>query len=283
VPFETWAEHRGYTDLAAVVRPWFTGFGYGYLEEMSAAYVLKYMTVWGFPFAHLPALGFQGLWERIARDLDVRTGVEIRRVVRDDEHVTLETSAGRFDAEWLVLACPFGEALAFLDGADRERALFQCMHTIDFRVVAATASGLASHSFTFCTQNMHPSRGGEPVFWYRRWPDRSVYTFCVIEQGEPTLDATARSVERAVRGMGGRIDEIHHVRAWRYFPHVDSESMREGFYARLEALQGVRRTFYAGEALAFPTLETVTGYSFGLVERFFGARGDMKERARVSP
>ncbi|UJR78978.1 FAD-dependent oxidoreductase [Sandaracinus amylolyticus] len=267
LPFETWAERHGYTDLAAIVRPWFTGFGYGYLEEMPAAYVLKYMTVWGFPFAQLPGGGVRALCERIAREHDVRTDTEVRRIVRGDDGVMLETSAGRVELDWLVLACPLDEVLSVLDASDEERALFRRIRTIDFRVVAATVSGLAPHPFTFCVPNMHRSGAGEPVFWYRRWADRPVWTFYVIEDGDPSLDETSRRVERAVRRLGGRLHEIHHARAWRYFPHADRDAMDEGFHARLEALQGVRRTFYAGELLSFPTLETVTSYSSDLVAR----------------
>ncbi|AKF04324.1 hypothetical protein DB32_001473 [Sandaracinus amylolyticus] len=281
VPFETWAEHRGYRELADIVRPWFTGFGYGYLEEMPAAYVLKYMTVWGFPFAQLPGVGVRGLCARVARELDdVRTGTEVRRIVRGDDGVMLETSAGRVELDRVVLACPLDDALAFLDATDEERALFQRIRTIDFRVVAASVSGLPARPFTFCVPNMHRSGAGEPVFWYRRWPDRDVETFYVIEDGSPSLDRTAKRVEDAVRRLGGRTHEIHDVRAWRYFPHVDGAAIEEGFYARLESLQGVNRTFYAGELLSFPTLETVTSYSFDLVRRHVAARARGHHAAR---
>jgi hypothetical protein len=69
--------------------------------------------------------------------------------------------------------------------------------------------------------------------------------------------------------MGGRITRLHTLHAWRYFPHVSSADMGAGFYPRLEALQGGRRTFYCGEILNFSCVEAVVAYARALVARHF--------------
>jgi hypothetical protein len=59
---------------------------------------------------------------------------------------------------------------------------------------------------------------------------------------------------------------------WSYFPHVSSEVMGAGFYRRLEALQGVDRTYYVGGLLAFELVETIAEYSRQLVATHFGGK-----------
>jgi hypothetical protein len=71
--------------------------------------------------------------------------------------------------------------------------------------------------------------------------------------------------------VGARLNKVRAVRRWRYFPHVSTADMAAGFYEKLEALQGQRRTFYCGEIMSFSTLECSVRYARQLVERFFQA------------
>jgi predicted NAD/FAD-binding protein len=44
-PFLTWARRSGVERTVPFIEPWVTGFGYGPLDEIPAAYVLKYLLV----------------------------------------------------------------------------------------------------------------------------------------------------------------------------------------------------------------------------------------------
>jgi predicted NAD/FAD-binding protein len=267
-PFEAWARARDYAAVTEIVRPWFTGFGYGYLHEIPAAYVLKYMTVCGLPLFELLEGGYQGLWERVARPLDVRCGVEVRRVTRDGTGIDVETSDGTLRFDRLVLACPLDRALEFLDASPEERRLFGQIRYVDYRVVGALVDGPLTHRYAFAN-TLDPERRGDPMFWYRRWPDHPLQTFYSV--GGPDLsdaDILAR-VERSIARLGARLGKVVESVRWSYFPHVGADAMAAGYYSSLEALQGTRRTYYAGELLCFPTVETVTAYSFDLARRFF--------------
>src|SRR3954462_3893205 len=115
MPFAQWAREKGLGETSELLRRWFTGFGSGYFDHIPAAYVLKYFTISGTRFYEILDGGYQGLWEKVARDLDVHRGVSIRRVVRAGREVVVESDhkCWRFDA--LVLACPLDAALGFLD------------------------------------------------------------------------------------------------------------------------------------------------------------------------
>jgi hypothetical protein len=71
--------------------------------------------------------------------------------------------------------------------------------------------------------------------------------------------------------LGARLDRVLAVRRWHYFPHVSTADMAAGFYEKLEAMQGRRRTCYCGEIMSFSTLECSARYARDLVNRFFAA------------
>src|SRR5262249_12807494 len=66
-----------------------------------------------------------------------------------------------------------------------------------------------------------------------------------------------------------------------YFPHVSSHDMAQGYYARLEALQGRRSTYYAGSLLSFELMECCVDYGRRLVERCFA--GGAVDQAPQAP
>jgi predicted NAD/FAD-binding protein len=279
MPFATWAQKHGLAATSSLIEPWFTAFGYGYLSEVPAAYVLKYLALFG-PTSELSG-GYQDLWERIARRLDVRRNVTVRRVRRDDDGVVVESDSGavRFDA--VVVACPADAALRVLDAGEEERELLSRVRWQDYRVVVASVRGFCSARQVFFPKHFGNSTRGDPMCAYRRWPDSDVRLFYAFGDGS-SLDDTAERVVATVRAAGGEVTKVHRTVGWRYFPHVPPADMAAGFFGRLEALQGTRRTFYAGELLSFGTVENVVAYSDALVERYFDAGRRPAAESRAS-
>ena len=66
------------------------------------------------------------------------------------------------------------------------------------------------------------------------------------------------------------VDEVLRHEVWRYFPHVSPEEFKQGFYHRMEGLQGLNHTYYGGEILGFSSVEGSASYSYALMDRFFG-------------
>jgi predicted NAD/FAD-binding protein len=274
-PFARWAEARGLSVAGKLVEPWFTTFGYGYMDEMPAAYVLKYLRLFG-PLFELLDGGYEELWTRVAQRLDVRRNVEVRAVHREDDGVVVDTSAGpmRFDA--LVVACPIDDAVRLLDATPDERDLFARVRFHDYRVVVASVERFCDSRYLFFPRNFGSETRGEPMFAYRRWPDTDVQLFYAFADERMSNDDVASRVAAAVQARGGEVTRVHRVQAWRYFPHVLEDDVRGGFYDDVEALQGVRRTYYAGELMSFGTVENVVAYSSALVGRCFAEAREAK-------
>ena len=124
-PFSRWVKKYGMQRLAKMIEIPCTTFGYGYFDEIPAAYVLKYMDVPNVTSLILRRNHFkwkdgaQSLWEKISQEFDVRYDIEITNISRTDM-VTVETTAGSLTFDVLILTSPLDEALGFLDTAGEE-------------------------------------------------------------------------------------------------------------------------------------------------------------------
>lgn len=270
VPFAEFARAHRIERLAAEFALYFTGFGYDYFERVPAAYVLKYYrlpTLAAFLHRKIYRLpgGIQHLWTAVASAHDVRLNATISKIERGDT-VRVTTDAGIEEFDALVIASPLDEALAYLDATDEERALFSQIRYVDYVTIACHVTGIADGD-GYVPSNFVPSRAGTPVFWHHRHPDADVYTFYAMADGAQTDEDLIRGVDDLVKQMNGTLGTVHGVTHWKYFPHVSPEAMRDGFFDRVEALQGNRRTFYVGESLNFSTVGLASEHADALVRR----------------
>ncbi len=257
--FANWARMNELTPLLGLLRPWATALGYGFMEEMPAAYVINYLCLSG-PFLELQETGFGGLFQRVASRLDVRIGTHVESVTRSDNGVVIKTDRGTFDVERVVLACSFPSALSFLDARPEEQSLFAEVRSLDLQLIVANTQGLPTSPYVFLGHHAERSQCGKPTFYYRRYPDSGIVNFYSYK-GEGGLDGAEREVLALVNQLGGEVTEILARRAYRHFPHVPSEGFGRAFHARMQALQGQHRTFYVSEELSLACVESVVTYA----------------------
>lgn len=278
-PFAAWAQAERVERVAEMVRPWATGFGYGFFEEVPAVYILKYLMVFRAPMYELLDTGYGGLWQKVASGLDVQTGADVRGVTRDGESVVVETEAGTRKYDALLVACPLDAALSFLDAGDEERDLFRRIQYCPYYVLGAIVRDFPRARYMFWEENLRRQAIGEPMFAYRRWPKSDLVLFYAFGTGDDDREMIEAGVRRVVQRHGGSVERIELFKPWRYFPHVGSTDLAAGFQERLEALQGRQRTFYTGEIFCFSMVEAVVSHARKTVDRYFappGARGILR-------
>jgi hypothetical protein len=258
-----------------------------YLENIAAGYALDYLDVstalvlmlvgaglsnrWPKRFED----GYQRLWERVAWGVDVRLGSDVETVRRDGGvTVTWRQRApygdgtrrsDTFDA--LILACSFPDALAFLDADDEERALFGAIRYNAYEVTTAVTSGMPDHIIDVIPLTAF----GHPWALVKQWPDSDLCVYYTPVDDTVSSDDVRRAVTETVGRVGGRIDAFHTSQRWRYFPHVTPDEMAAGFYDRLEARQGRRHTWLAGNTMSFELAARAVEYSHALVADHFPA------------
>lgn len=265
-PFESWCIRHDLRNLLEVMRPWGTAFGYGHMDETPAMYMLNYMCLMG-PSYEFQDVGYRGLWQRVAQNMDVRYDTQVLRVERGAT-IRVHTQSEVLELDRIVIACPLEAALAFLDASEEERQLFSQVRYVDYQVVAAEVSDMPKWRYMFVPRHFGRESADKTMFYYRRYPDRDLITFYSF-MGAGGLEGAEREAIKLAERMGGRVRSIVTRRAWRYFPHVSSESIRAGFHQQLEALQGRQNTYYASEVSSFSCVEPVVAYANDLVRRHF--------------
>jgi predicted NAD/FAD-binding protein len=273
-PFAQFCRSHGIPTVESLVGPPFTGFGYGYVSEVPAAYVLKYLDL-----RTLEAMrdrrrrfiwpeGVESLWSQVARQHDVRTSCDVVRVTRGGR-VQVETADEQLEFDALILACPLDEALGFLDATPVERSLFSQIDYYDYWVLLAETAGLPPQA-GFLPARFAPDQRGHLMVWYQRWPDTPLDTLYALGGPGLTEQTVAGLLAEDLEAMGATLDRVVTARRWRYFPHVSPAAMAGGYYEQLEALQGAHRTYFAGEVMSFASVELCARYSTDLGDRFFG-------------
>lgn len=253
--------------------------------------VLRHLFPWPKRFVN----GYQRMWEQVSWGLDVRLNVDITRIERTASGVTIRFSQegqelnrtrrfpGEMAFDYVVLACPLSPEVTapFLDLTPAERELFGRIRTNTYTMFTATVSGLELPTPIVATfpltaigtpwgiTQQWKSKGSYVTQFYVQLPGESP----VVKPGQHDLAAVRRQCVELVERMGGKIES--ELSAWRtfdafpYFQHVTPEEFAAGWYARLEALQGANRTFYAGGATNFELIEPIVCYAKHLVARHF--------------
>ena len=289
----TFAKKYHIEAAARAYRPFWIGCGYGYYEEVPALYVLKMMI--GVVDTSLPSMlelllnfhknnfglrrangGFQRLWEKVAADLpDVRLHQEVTDVRRyfDGTGIKIAITAGGhteiFDR--LLISSNLYAAMEFLDETPEEASLFSRIQSYSYYIhqFHATDIPYADDAMIFVTRNNVPetighftamiSRSTVPGFWT---------TGQLVPWNTPVQDVVDL-VSQDVQEIGGSLSSLVVQQPWNYFPHVKTTDLQQGFYQRLEALQGLNGTYFIGGLMNFEIVENTALHAKTLVHEFF--------------
>ncbi len=271
--------------------------GYGRMDEVPAAYFVKFQGLrnWVSNVLHNIGImhgwprvfsrGFQDLWDRVAANLDIRFNsqiVSIERQLKPGAAVTgvnislLGQEAEQFDA--LILATPLDRPTLQglgLDLSEQESRLSAQVRYHTFVTTACRVEGLpAGVVGTIPLPGMLEYTGYIKVY---KDCDVAVF-FSVAPTPTPDLDDIYRRICATVaaippgQGTQPRVVERVRQQAWPYFPHPETTAMAAGYFVELQALQGVRQTFYAGSLLEMETVGNTVANALYLIEQQFPPR-----------
>jgi len=294
LPFGEFAKENNISDLANVFSLFLTGFGYCYADHIPAAYVLKYAN-WKTFVAYFKKQvyvfpkGIQGLWIRVAKEHNVRFKSVITSINRS-EKIIIDTEAGAEEFDRLIITTPLDEISLFMSGSTHEQALFKKIKYLDYQTILCTVNNFVEVT-GYVPDNFVRGRAGHPVFWYYRQVGEPVYSFYVLTDRDISgVDISRDLIKKGsvfnqtkilnekkvinnlthfAKEMGGEIEAFHQFVHWKYFPHVGSEEMNNGFYEQLEHMQGKKHTYYAGEILNFSCVGFTCEYAQHIVNRYF--------------
>lgn len=282
LPFRDFLAMHGLSALEFLYQLPFTSFGYGYFDVVPAAYVLKYLdipTARSFAAADLWTWqdGTQSVFVALNETLEhpARLNSPVTAVRRLDDVVEVTTPEGTSAYDTLIVTSPLDRFVDYADADGDETAYFSRILHNDYITHAVMLRNPPDRS-AFVPGNMVPGRLGHIMVFYNRYPgerDQPIVTYALRNYpGRPTLSVpeTRRRVLGDLESWGLSVKDVIDEQDWYYFPHLSSKDYAAGWYQKVEAMQGRRHTYYAGEVMSFGDMDETTHYSKDLVARFFG-------------
>ena len=283
LPFKEFCELNGVELVQDIWIGPFTSFGYGYFDEIPAAYVLKYLdfqTTMNFVKVNLWTWkeGTQYIWECLNDKLRnrARLNSDITSVERHDGKVFVTVNDEVEVYDKIIVTAPLQFLPNYFDATEEEKELFSKIDYERYDVLAVETKPENHPEISYYIfDNMTPERYGHLMVYYRRWKDsvdQVITTYALRNhRGKRTYKTSAckKIVLKDLEAMGNAASKVVNEKNWYYFPHVFTEDYAAGWYDKVEAMQGMNGTYYAGEIMSFGDMDETAEYSRELVDRFF--------------
>jgi len=261
----------------------FTSFGYGFFDEIPAAYVLKYLdweTNTSFIRKDLWTWkdGTQSIWERLNAKLKnpAVLNADLSNVTRSNQKVSVTVNGELQEFDKLIVTAPLQFFPDYADATDTEKELFSKIDYERYDILGyVTEPEDHPEKSLFIREYMEPENYGRLMLFYRRWfedKDQVLVTYSLRnhrDKPEISIEENRKNVLEDCATMGAPAKEVINQKDWYYFPHIYTEDYAAGWYDKVEALQGNLNTYYAGEIMSFGNMDETAEYSRELVERFF--------------
>lgn len=323
LPFSEFCKLNG---VEAVQKIWiapYTSFGYGFFDEIPAAYVMKYLdTTTAIEFVAMRLWtwkdGTQSIYESVNKKLahPAHLNTEVVKIERPEDgkvYVTIrDLEPNGFDGtknggnpvpgdkmvsevaglplkkgasshertevfDKLIVTTPLDRFLNMADEDETEQELFSKIRHeryVDFIARFQDHDGPTISGYIF--DNMVPQKLGHAMVYYHRWQDQydncpcSVYALRNHEKYDDVpYDYTIRTMQDDMALCGFPVKERLYEQESYYCPHITPKDYADGWYDRLDAIQGQKNTYYAGEILSFGDMEDTCAASRDIVGRFF--------------
>ena len=292
LPFDEFCKLNGVEDVQKIWIGPYTSFGYGFFDEIPTAYVMKYLdTTTAIEFVALRLWtwkeGTQSIYEAANKKLTnpAILNTKVVKVVRPAEgeegkiQVTIEQNGEQKVEEFdqLIVTTPLDYFAEYADARPEEKELFEkIIHEkyVDYIATFEKDGGPMISGYIF--DNMTPERLGHAMVYYHRWEDLGSNCPSVVyalrnHQGskDTPYDKTIEYMDEDMKICGFPVKERLYEQETYYCPHISPKDYADGWYDKLEAIQGKQNTWYAGEIMGFGDMEDTCAASKDLVERFF--------------
>ncbi len=281
VPFSEWMKKNSISPktLESFFGYTFTPFGYGYTNDVPAAYAIKYYEnklvtslIQQSSNLKMVTRGYQNLWENVAKNMDVRLNSPIEKIIRnrDSEMISIKTknNSAIENFNFAILTSALDTSISFLDAEPMEREIFDRIKNYYYYTFAIqTPKNFPSTGFL--PVNYSYDRREHPLCWLKRWKDQDLAIFYVLSDRADNFDIIISNIFSDLSRHKFQLGKVREARCWKYFPHFKTPDLQNKIYDKLEALQGRGNMFFAGEIMNFSTVELTTRYSKYLVDQFF--------------
>ncbi|KAK6937085.1 Amine oxidase [Dillenia turbinata] len=283
----------------------YTASGYGFVQDMPYAYIHEFTRTSMAGKIRRFKGGYMSFWDKLSKSLpiDVHLNTEVLAVRRNPAGVSIDvkTSKGNlevmeFDKIIVSGAFPFKNSKIYrappsdlpetenevMDMNELEKGLFSKVQTLDYYTTVMRIKGFEHMpiGFYYFGEFMEdPATIGNPVAMQRFYADTDIYLFWSYGNSvDITGPEVANLAMKAVKNMGGEVEQVVLQRQFKYFPHVSSQDIRDGFYDKVEnELQGKNNTYYVGGLMAFELTERNSAYSIALMLKHLATESSLPQ------
>lgn len=292
LPFDEFCKLNGVEEVMKIWIGPYTSFGYGFFDEIPAAYVMKYLdTTTAIEFINMRLWtwkeGTQSIYEKANKKLDhpAVLNTEVVKVERPAEgqegkiKVTIRNAEGESVEEFdkLIVTTPLDWFANYADAREEEKELFaKIIHEkyVDFIATFEEDAGPTISGYIFDNMDFH--RLGHAMVYYHRWEDLDDNCPCTVYalrnhmgSDDVPYNYTINTMVKDMKRCGFPVKDRLYEQETYYCPHVSPADYADGWYDKLDAMQGKQGTYYAGEIYSFGDMEDTCAASKDIVERFF--------------
>ncbi|KAF9597218.1 hypothetical protein IFM89_016359 [Coptis chinensis] len=290
-------ESHGLKSVPKAVAYGYTASGYGFVEDMPYAYIHEFIRTSMAGKIRRFRGGYTSVWHKISQSLpiEVHCSTEVLAITRNSSGITIDVKNSvrenkilEFDKIIISGAFPFNSGKTYRSPSSTSAAirtevmgltkleveLFGKVQSIDYYTTALKIKGMEHipKGFYYFGEFMEdPKTIGHPVAMQKFYEETDIFLFWSYGNSEdirgPTVTKLAIEV---VNKMGAEVQSVILQRRFKYFPHVNSQDMKLGFYEKLESeLQGLNNTYYVGGLMAFELTERNSSYAMALACKHF--------------
>nr|XP_007150400.1 hypothetical protein PHAVU_005G150200g [Phaseolus vulgaris]ESW22394.1 hypothetical protein PHAVU_005G150200g [Phaseolus vulgaris] len=297
-----YVEQHGLKSVPKSVAYGYTASGYGFIQDMPYAYIHEFTRTSMAGKIRRFKGGYTSLWQRIAESLPIKLhcNTEVFTIKRNSNSVTVnvkcssEIETMEFDKIIISGNFPLKYGRTYrsvpstslecesevMDVSELEKDLFSKVETNDYYTTVLKIKGMEQMpvGFYYFREYMEdPSTIGNPVAMQKFYADSDIFLFWSYGNSADIKGPTVTELAiKSVKSMGGEVENFILQRRFKYFPHVSSQDMRNGFYEKLESeLQGSRNTYYVGGLMAFELTERNSSYAMALICKKFANSSDL--------
>ncbi|PVI02015.1 FAD/NAD(P)-binding domain-containing protein [Periconia macrospinosa] len=299
-----WFRSNNFTALPIIAVNPLALYGYGDINLVPALYVLKYLT----PDLLTGAIGqhpvyytdFHKVFEKWAEKRLCKTPIklshEVRCIDRSEKNPVIKYTKphgnfykwGKQECDSLIFAFPPTIANLERTGLDITEEEYEVFKDVEIMNYYSSAVELAlpfgvSYIAKSASPDVPPPNNGEPVAVLRLSAKSNISTawswgpyeeFQAESTALDLLNTTLSLINKDPRNATTapvplRKDQVRAFRKWDYFPHFDTEPLRNGAYAKLNRLQGCNKSFWVSGLAGMELVEWAIRAGQDIVEMYY--------------
>lgn len=279
LPFSKWCDIHKFEVLKTIYLHYFTIFGLGNIDEVPALYVLRIMNYNHLmSFMKIPEFytwndGVSTLSEHLGEKVkNIRLGQKVKDITLSSQGTLwIQTKFEKLEFDKVIITAPLDQFSHLHFWSDDIK---ECLGSIKYQYfnVYAFIVDKVPRGCGCILENLSPNRRGHITIWDSRWNVSNGEGMVILYAYNPPQNSNNSALDYIkddLSRLGVKDSRLYQAKSWKHCPYVDTQTLQNGFYDKMESVQGKNNVYLAGEIMSMLSIENCIWYSKELLERFF--------------